>query len=129
MAAVLLTSDLACSSKAAGAAARAGVELSTAMSIAALLDKVSAQAVELVILDLTTPALDPLQLVPQLRALPAPPGAVMAFGPHVHEAKLAAATDAGCELVISRGQFHAQLDELLGRLGRKPEVGIRKSET
>ena len=115
MNAVLLTSDLACSSKAAGAAARAGAELTTAMSVAALLDKVSSEAIDLVILDLTMPGLDPRELVPQLRALPVPPGAVMAFGPHVHEAKLAAATAAGCEMVVSRGQFYAQLDQLLGK--------------
>ena len=38
---------------------------------------------------------------------------LVAFGPHVHKAKLAAAAAAGFGLVLSRGQFYAQMDELL----------------
>ncbi len=115
MAALLLTADLACSSKAAGAAARAGVELGVAMSLAALMEKASGRKADVVILDLTAPGLNIASVVEQLRALPSPPGAVIAFGPHVHEDKLAAAAEAGCDLVISRGQFHAQLEQLLSR--------------
>lgn len=113
MAALLLTADLACSSKASGAAARAGVDLGVAMSLAALMEKASRRKAEVVILDLTAPGLDIANVVGQLQALPSPPGAVIAFGPHVHEDKLAAAAEAGCDLVISRGQFHAQLEQLL----------------
>ena len=115
MAALLLTADLACSSKAAGAAARAGVELGVAMSLAALVEKASARKADVVILDLTAPGLDIAKVVGLLKALPSPPGAVIAFGPHVHEDKLAAAAEAGCDLVISRGQFHAQMEQLLSR--------------
>ena len=38
---------------------------------------------------------------------------VVAFGPHVHEQRLAAARDAGCDLVVSRGQFFSQLETIL----------------
>jgi hypothetical protein len=38
---------------------------------------------------------------------------LVAFGPHVHRAKLDAARAAGFEIVLSRGEFHARVDELL----------------
>ena len=113
MSAILLTADLACSSKAAGAAARAGVELATAMSVAALLDKLASRPAELVLLDLTAPGLDLAELVGRIKSSANPPPAVIAFGPHVHEAKLAAAAEAGCDEVLARGQFYAQLERLL----------------
>jgi CheY-like chemotaxis protein len=113
MAAVLLTADLACSSKVAGAAVRTGRRVEIAMSVAALIEK--GAGAELVILDLMSPATDPIGLLPKLRALAPPPIIVMAFGPHVNEERLAAAREAGCDEVISRGQFHSRLDELLSK--------------
>lgn len=112
MPALLLTADLACSSKTSGAAARAGAELAVAMSVAALLEKAAALKPETVILDLTAPGLIPAEVVRQLKALPSAPR-VIAFGPHVHEDKLAAAAEAGCDAVLSRGQFHAQAEQWL----------------
>jgi hypothetical protein len=38
---------------------------------------------------------------------------LVAFGPHVQEARLQAAADAGCAPVLSRGQFNARLTEYL----------------
>jgi hypothetical protein len=38
---------------------------------------------------------------------------VVAFGPHVHETLLVAAEAAGCDLVLSRGQFFSRLDEIV----------------
>jgi len=111
MAAVLLTADLACSSKVAGAAARTARRVETAMNVAALIEK--GAGAELIILDLMTPAADPGVLLPKLRALTPPPNTVIAFGPHVNEQCLAAAREAGCDEVITRGQFHSRLDELL----------------
>jgi CheY-like chemotaxis protein len=113
MAAVLLTADLACSSKVAGAAARTGRSVEIAMSVAALIEK--GAGAELIILDLMTPAADPIELLPKLRALAPPSNTVLAFGPHVNEERLAAAREAGCDEVITRGQFHSRLDELLSK--------------
>ncbi|HJT30565.1 MAG TPA: hypothetical protein VJ783_00755, partial [Pirellulales bacterium] len=67
----------------------------------------------LIILDLNTAALDLGELVPRLRSQLPSGVAIVAFGPHVHESKLAAAADAGCDRVLSRGQFHSRLDSLL----------------
>jgi CheY-like chemotaxis protein len=119
MSAILLTSDLMTASKAQGAATRAGCPLKTVGSEQALLAAAAEQAAAqnvagLLILDLTTPGIDLPALVPQLRALAGRPQ-ILAFGPHVHEARLQAAAEAGCDSVITRGQFHAQAQEILAR--------------
>jgi AmiR/NasT family two-component response regulator len=110
---LLLSGDLATSSKVAGAAAREGVRLEVALDVASLAEKAAAAQPVLAIIDLTLPRIDLGSIVGQLRGLPAAPRAIIAFGPHVHEALLEAAREAGCDQVISRGQFHARLDEIL----------------
>ena len=114
MSASLLTTDLMTASKAQGAAMRAGCTLRTAANVDVLLAQAAEPGCRLVILDLGTPGLDPAELVPRLRSLESRP-TILAFGPHVHEARLQAAIQAGCDLVISRGQFHAQAEEILGK--------------
>jgi DNA-binding response OmpR family regulator len=118
--AVLLTSDLSVSSAAAGAAARAGVSLKAAFDVASLLSHVQAGPTSLVVIDLGTPGLDPARLLPELRQIAGVGRRVLAFGPHVHELKLAAAREAGCDEVLTRGQFHANLDRILGQF--RPEA-------
>ncbi|HVU86813.1 MAG TPA: hypothetical protein VHD36_05800 [Pirellulales bacterium] len=110
---LLLSSDLATSSKVAGAAARQGAKLEVALDAAALVEKAATLLPKLVILDLSTPRTDVAAVVREFTAkIPIRP-AIIAFGPHVHEGLLAAARTAGCDRVLSRGQFHAQVDELL----------------
>lgn len=111
MSAILLTADLACSSQVSGAAARTGVSLEVVMNPARLLERAAEIMPAVVILDLNTPLLDCRELVPQLKALASAP--IVAFGPHVHEARLAAAQEAGCDRVLARGQFYAQVEQLL----------------
>jgi hypothetical protein len=38
---------------------------------------------------------------------------LIAFGPHVHEEKLAAARTAGFDLVISRGKFFSDVEAII----------------
>jgi len=38
---------------------------------------------------------------------------VVAFGPHVHEERLAAAREAGCDEVLSRGEFFARVNAIV----------------
>jgi hypothetical protein len=45
----------------------------------------------------------------------------VAFGPHVHEAKLAAAKDAGFQQVLPRSKFSAGLVEILQASLTSPE--------
>ena len=114
---LLITADLATSSRVSGAAARNGVSLVTAMQ-ASSVDSAADKTPDLVTVDLSTPAVDVSSVVAQLRALPEPPAKIIAFGSHVHEALLQAARDAGCDQVFSRGQFFAKLDEILSKAGK-----------
>jgi CheY-like chemotaxis protein len=116
MAILFLTTDLMFSSRVAGAAARLGMTLKTAATPPALIELLAgAEPESLVLLDLNSPNVDPRQLAPSLRASQNPPRAIIAYGPHVHEDRLAAATAAGCEEVLTRGQFNARMEETLAK--------------
>ena len=115
MTVLALVSDLATQSQLAGAAARVGVTLQIADSAEALTAKIAHARPRLVILDLSHPGLDPFEIVPRLRT-GLPSVKVAAFGPHVHRERLTAAREAGCDLVVSRGQFHAEMDAILSGL-------------
>jgi CheY-like chemotaxis protein len=112
MSVLALVSDLATQSQINAAAARTGVELEIADSVEAMLARLTQAHARLVVLDLNHPGLDPQQVVPRLRTS-LPSAKVVAFGPHVHHQRLAAAREAGCDLVLSRGQFHAEMDAIL----------------
>jgi CheY-like chemotaxis protein len=116
MAVVLLSADLMGASRVEGAARLAGVEYFMVGSVDAAVESCAARSVTLVAVDLATPRIDVGTdvgtLVERLkRAEPAP--FVVAFGPHVHEAALQAAKSAGCDAVLSRGQFMSQVDALV----------------
>lgn len=113
MSAVMLTTDLIFSSRVAAAARSAGVTLRTASTTDALLASVAeAEAVRLVILDLTTPGCDAARIVAELRKLQTMP-TVVAYAPHVMGAVLQRAHEAGCDQVLTRGQFDSRLDTIL----------------
>ena len=114
MSILLLTSDLACSSQVSAAGARTGSAVEVVMNPARLMERAVETSPDLVLLDLNTPLLDCGQVVGQLKALATPPK-VIAFGPHVHEARLTAAQEAGCDRVLARGQFYAQVDAILAQ--------------
>jgi DNA-binding NarL/FixJ family response regulator len=115
MTVLALISDLMMQSQVAGAAARVAVVLEIATSAESLLAKTSASQPRLVIVDLGHPGLDSRELFTTLKQLLPAESATLAFGPHVHAARLAEATEAGCDTVISRGQFHAQMEAILKR--------------
>jgi CheY-like chemotaxis protein len=119
----LLTADLMQTSQVAGAAQRVGGRLRVFATVDALTSALAAansadETARLVIVDLTLPGLDVAALMAGLRALPLGQPRTLAFGPHVHADRLAAALAAGCERVVSRGQFHAQMDALLAEASR-----------
>jgi DNA-binding NarL/FixJ family response regulator len=115
MAVLALISDLMMQSQVAGAAARAAATLKIATTADALLAQAAASQPRLVIVDLSHPGLDPRELIAALKRVLLADSATLAFGPHVHAARLAEATEAGCDTVISRGQFHAQMEAILKR--------------
>jgi CheY-like chemotaxis protein len=113
MSALALISELAMGSQVAAAAKRAGAEVELVSSEQAMIAGAERLRPSLAIVDLGHPGLDVRALFERLKPL-LPPGATsIAFGPHVHKERLAAAREAGFGLVISRGQFHAEMDEIL----------------
>jgi hypothetical protein len=114
----LLSADLMQGSQIAGAAQRVSARLrsfSTVDSLCAALAEIPSpeEVARLVIVDLSLPGLDVPALMARFETLPAGKPRTLAFGPHVHADRLAAAREAGCDQVVSRGQFHAQMEELL----------------
>ena len=113
---LFLTNDLMFTSRAGGAVAKLGAALKIAATETLLLDNLAAaEPGSVVILDLNAPGVDPASVVPKLRAAGLPPRAILAYGPHVHEQRLAAAVAAGCDEVFSRGQFSGQMDAILAK--------------
>ena len=110
---LVLTADMMFLPQLMAAGTQLGCEAQLCISPAMLIERASAAPTDLVILDLSTPRLDPRDLVPKLRQLAAPPRAIIAYGPHVHEAKLTTAAEAGCDAVLTRGQFNAQMSAVL----------------
>lgn len=112
MTVVLLSQDLMVISQVSGAAAQQGSSVRTVSSTSDAVKACAAKDVELVIVDLGTPSADVAALVDQLKSSTASVPRIMAFGPHVHVDKLAAAREAGCE-AMSRGQFMTQVGSVL----------------
>jgi DNA-binding NarL/FixJ family response regulator len=110
MQSLFLTPDLMFSSRVLGAASAAGVGLKIVPAAGDVVRFVSDDC-RLVLVDLTMPGLDLPRVVAAVREK-APAARIIAFGPHVEEAMLAAAQEAGCE-VLTRGQFNQQYAQLL----------------
>jgi DNA-binding response OmpR family regulator len=113
MSVVLLSSDLSVSSRVEGAAVRLNKKVRIARDASQLDKPDDDDQPELLIVDLSAPSLDIEAVVRQWKASRRDEACVIAFGPHVHENRLAAARDAGCDIVVSRGQFFSQLESLL----------------
>jgi CheY-like chemotaxis protein len=113
MTVVLLSSDLAVLSRVEGVAARLGRTVRSASGESRAVELCEAEDAVTLIVDLSMPWLDLASLVSQLKSNDGFNTRIVAFGPHVHEQRLAAARDAGCDLVVSRGQFFSQLEAIL----------------
>jgi DNA-binding response OmpR family regulator len=111
----LLTNDLMVVSRVEGAVQRFGASVNIASADAVPGSTFDAEATRLVLVDLSTPGLDVNSLVEQVKATGRSGSKIVAFGPHVHASLLSAARDAGCDEVISRGEFFARLDAILSR--------------
>jgi DNA-binding response OmpR family regulator len=113
MAVLLLSGDLTVFARVDGAARPRGKSVAAAPNAERLLALAGEDEVEAVIIDLSAPgvALDSMvqSLKSRMNAVPR----IIAFGPHVHEQRLRAARDAGCDEVMSRVQFFTQIDTLL----------------
>lgn len=112
MSVVLLSFDLMSSSRVAAAAQQVGIPCTTAMSVAALDDRL-VDGVRLVLIDLSTPGVVPSVLVPKIRTSLKVRPHIIAFGPHVHGELLEEAETSGCDRVLTRGEFFSRVVEIL----------------
>ena len=117
MSALYLTKDLFFSSRVTSAASTCSLEMSVVTDGDQLLSCIEAGGVHFALLDFSTPGLDLLDLVPRIRAATSTAVSVIAFGPHVNVAGMAAAKQAGCDEVYTRGQFNSQMVDVLRKHG------------
>jgi len=112
MDALYLTTDLMFSSRVEGAANAAGVKLADYGMVDKLLEAARETPPRVVLVDMDAPKLEIADFVAQLKQLePAP--AIVVYASHVHVDKLEAATAAGCDAVLTRGQFNSQMVQVL----------------
>lgn len=117
MSALYLTDDLFFSSRVRHAATNCSLELKVVSKQSELPAELGAGHVHFVLLDFSMAGLDLLELVPRIRAAATEPVSIVAFGPHVNVGAMAAAKQAGCDEVFTRGQFNSQMDAILRRHG------------
>jgi DNA-binding NarL/FixJ family response regulator len=99
------------SSRVVGAAKGLGASVQLVAEAAALPDKLTADC-RLALVDLSLERLNLPAAVSAIRA-GAPAARIIAYGAHVDQSALAEAADAGCDQVLTRGQFNQQYAELL----------------
>lgn len=112
---ILLSSDLMLMSVAQSAADRHGATVAVVGDVGTLAERCAAEPIRLAAIDLRMPGLDVGAVVQQIRTA-APNAAILAGGPHVQRDSLAVAVAAGCDEVVTRGQFEGRLDALVARL-------------
>jgi len=110
---VLLSRDLMLTSRIDGVASQKGFTTSHAADQVSAIAGVADDECQLLFVDLQLPGLDIVALVGQVRETRSSGVRIIACGPHVHEQRLAAARQAGCDLVVSRGQFDREADTIL----------------
>lgn len=113
---VHLSQDLMLISKIDGVARQLGCACLSTGDVEAI--STAKENCRLVVIDLSLGGLDIEQTVNQIRNTIDARMPIVAFGPHVHKARLDLANSAGCDVVVSRGQWDrdalAICRELLG---------------
>jgi DNA-binding NarL/FixJ family response regulator len=110
---LLLCRDLMAMSSITSAVTQAGGTVRVVSSLNEL--ATHTEPVTNIVLDLSAvSAADDLAQRLQEARRAAPAARIIAFGPHVQAGLLRHAQDAGCDAVLTRGQFMSQLPQLLG---------------
>jgi len=109
---LFVSTDLMFSSRLVGAGARQGAHVTTVAAGEAVSKAGAHDRLDLVIVDLSTAGAGIGGLIDGLKNSRAKPK-IVAYGPHVHEGKLEEAQSAGCDEVLTRGQFDGRMDEIL----------------
>lgn len=112
--AVLLTSDLIFSTKVTGTARALGLEIAVAADVEKAAELCCGEPPGCVFIDLGLPGLEISSVVSRLRSA-AGTVPTVAYGSHVDKARLDQARVAGCDEVLPRSKFSAELPALLRR--------------
>ena len=112
--AVLLTSDLIFSTKVTGTARALGLEIAVAADVEKAAELCRGEPPGCVFIDLDIPGLEITSVVSRLRSA-AGTAPTVAYGSHVDKARLDQARSAGCDEVLPRSKFSAELPDLLRR--------------
>ena len=115
---ILLSRDLMLSSQLAGPVSRFESKLEAKASADDVIEDFESvdKSPSLLLVDLALPGLDIDHFVSQVRRSAEIPPRIVAFGPHVHEDRLVRAQEAGCDMVLSRGQFVRGMAEILSQI-------------
>jgi CheY-like chemotaxis protein len=100
---LLLSDDLLFKSRIIGTAKSLGLEIVAVSNADDLLAKAQAEKPACVLIDLQNPGLDIGAFLADLKAMGNPN--LVAYGSHVDTARLKAARDAGCNVVLPRSTF------------------------
>jgi DNA-binding response OmpR family regulator len=106
----LLSDDLIFTSRITATARAAGLDVQTARTVQQLGNLLAARTPQCLLIDLQNPGLSIGELI---QGLPEPRPFVVAYGSHVDTARLRAASDAGCNLVLPRSKFVDELGKSL----------------
>lgn len=106
---LVICSELMTVSQITSAAKALGLQVETVLHSTQALIKAALGGYACIILDLEMQPLVVKDFIANCKGNPP----VVAFGPHVDTTRLSEGRSAGCTLVLTRSQFHAQLPEIL----------------
>lgn len=109
---VLLSTDLMAVSRIEGAAAAIGASVQVTRDTVAAVTCCKEIGAAALLVDLSAPAID-WATFREFATAADRSTQIVAFGPHVHKERLEAARAAGCDSVLSRGQFFNELGTLV----------------
>ena len=110
---LLLSDDLMLGSQVSAAAQQTGQTVRTSPNLEGLLHHCEDTDVRQVILDMNVANVQPDTALARLRAACSTDTTFTAIAPHVHTAKIESAKQAGFDRVLTRGQFHGSMQDLL----------------
>jgi CheY-like chemotaxis protein len=114
---VLASADLMVSARVEGVVRGLGGEMFCVSHAHGIAGCCIQEQADTLILDLKLPGLDVAETVARLHQANANQTTIIAFAPHVQEERLQAARQAGCDLVLTRGQIDRELETRLAEAG------------
>lgn len=120
MSVIMFSHDLLVGSQVSAAARQHNLSCSQLRKVDDCAAKLAEPGTCLLLIDLTTPGLAIDELMQRVPPFESGGPKTIAFGPHVMTDKLEAAAAAGCQSVLTRGQFLSQLGKLFAAAPSHP---------